>query len=121
LRLDEYEAFFATPDCALLAIAEDLELLGVPLCEELIEMIRVSTAADPGSVAPTLAGAQIVAEPRTQAEETAGQMFYAILSLARDAESDDAFFRTMLERMALYGARFESYLAERTAPDPRPV
>jgi hypothetical protein len=115
LKLEDSRAVCRTTDSALLAVAEDLELLGVPLCKEFAEMILVANAPDAEAVAPTVAGAEILAEPPTAAEQTAAQVVYAVSTLAHRPGVPEEVARSLTGRLAFFTARFESYLAERAA------
>ena len=117
MKLEDTRAVLRTSDNALLAVAEDLEILGVPLCKEFAEMILVANAPDAPAVAPTVAGAEILAEPLTAAEETAAQIIYAMSTLAYRPGVPDEVCRSVAGRLAYFTARFESYLAERDAID----
>jgi hypothetical protein len=117
VKLEDSRAVLRTTDNALLAVAEDLEIMGVPLCKEFAEMILVENAPDAPAVAPTLAGAEILAEPPTAAEQTAAQIVYAMSTIAHRPGVPDEVKRSVARRLAYFTARFESYLAERDAID----
>lgn len=120
MKLEDSRAVLRTTDNALLAVAEDLEIMGVPLCKEFAEMILVENAPDATAVAPTVAGAEILAEPPTAAEQTAAQIVYAMSTIVHRPGVPDEVRRAVARRLAYFTARFESYLAEREAIDPPP-
>jgi hypothetical protein len=115
LKLEDSRATCRATDSALLAVAEDLELVGVPLCKEFAEMILVANATDAAAVAPTVAGAEILDPPMTDAEKTAAQVVYAVSTLAQRPGVPEEVARALARRAAYFTARFESYLAERDA------
>ena len=117
MKLEDSRALCRTTDSALLAVAEDLELLGVPLCKEFAEMILVANAPHGTEVAPTAAGAEFLAEPATDAEKTAAQVIYAVSTIAHRPGVPEQVTRALMRRLAFFTARFESYLAERDAFD----
>jgi hypothetical protein len=120
VKLEDSRAVCRATDNALLAVAEDLELLGVPLCKEFAEMILVANAPDAEAVAPTVAGAEILSEPPTAAEQTAAQVLYAVSTLVHRPDVPEEVARAMAGRLAFFTARFESYLAERDAVEVAP-
>jgi hypothetical protein len=105
----------SAPEAELTAIAEDLELLGVPFSAEFAEMIRVSSSAEES--APSIASAEFMAEPTTPAEQTVGEMIYAVASLISRFGFDPVSARELSQQLAVYAARFETYLVERKIAD----
>ena len=114
MKLEDSRAACRKTDSALLAVAEDLELLGVPLCKEFAEMILVANALD---AEDSSAHAEILAEPPTAAEEAAAQVVYAVTTLAHRPGVPEEVARALTRRLAFFTARFESYLAERDPLD----
>jgi hypothetical protein len=100
------------------AIVDDLQLQDVALSCEFAEMLRVHAALDPMDLCPSAAGAQLLAEPITPAELTAAEVLMAVARAARVADLDDECVRRLAERAAMFASRFESYLMERSVPDP---
>ncbi|HET9730889.1 MAG TPA: hypothetical protein VFR41_15765 [Acidimicrobiia bacterium] len=117
MRAEFAEGLAAAPDSVIAAIAEDLELFGVPLCQEFAEMVYVARAENPRACAPSSAAADVLSEEPTPAERSAAEVLYALATLARRVDLDDAALRTLAGRVAFYLARFETYLAERDARD----
>jgi hypothetical protein len=99
---------------SLAQMAETLEDAGVPLTRELGEMIRLR--AGDIAVVPSTAAYELMGEPVTAAEETAAQLLTAIAIRGRDTRLDDDTLGRLLRYATVCAARFDSYLAERTAP-----
>ncbi len=100
------------PAVSLARVAEELERDGVPLARELTEMILAcdgDLAAAPSSPACDLLG-----EPMTRAEETAGRLLTTLARYARDARLDDETLALLMRLGTVCASRFDSYLVERT-------
>ena len=108
---------FDSPGAWLVAIASVLESQGVPLCEEFAEMVRSDMSAEPYSVCRARAATELLLEPMTTAEATASQMLLAAVTYARGTQLDEDALRRLMALLAVYVARFESYLAERSVRD----
>lgn len=108
---------FDSPGAWLVAIASVLEARGVPLCEEFAEMVRSDMSAEPYSVCRARAATELLLEPMTTAEATASQMLLAAFTHARETQLDDEGLPRLMALLAVYVARFESYLAERSVRD----
>jgi hypothetical protein len=100
------------PDSVLQLCTAELQRDGVPLADEFAEMIAVSGSRTLES-SPTLAAAELVAEPMTAAESVGTLLLAAIASRARDEQLDDEAILRIIARAAVLVARFETYLAER--------
>jgi hypothetical protein len=98
-------------------IVDDLQYRGVALSREFAEMLRVHAAPDPIDQCPSVAAAQLLAEPITQAEMTAAEVLTAVAHAAQAADLDDEFVHRLSECTALLASRFESYLMERWVPE----
>ena len=101
----------------LVALASVLESRGVPLCQEFAEMVRADMSAEPYSVCGAWAATELLLEPMTTAEATAAQMLLAAATHARETQVDDDSLQRLTALLAVYVARFESYLAERSVRD----
>jgi len=108
---------FDSPGAWLVAIASVLESRGVPLCIEFAEMVRTDMSAEPLSVCGARAATELLLEPMTTAEATASQMLLAAVTHARETQLDDDALPRLMALLAVYVARFESYLAERSVRD----
>jgi hypothetical protein len=113
LKLDDSRIVLRTTDKALLAVAEDLELIGVPLCNEFAEMIVAANAVDAPAGECSNPGVAILAERMTAAEHTSAEIIYAASTIAHRSDVPDEVRRSVARRLAFFTARFESYLAER--------
>jgi hypothetical protein len=100
---------------SLLRLAQELSAEGVPLCREFAEMMLVDIAGDAVPYMSSSAAAELMSEPPTRAEKTATGLLATVAMYVRDAQLDDEAIGELLGGTARYVARFESYLAERTA------
>jgi hypothetical protein len=105
------------PHEVLLAFAGELHDGGIPLCEEFAEMILVQLADDKHAVSPSLAVAELFAEPMTAAESVSTLVLATAAARARDAGLDDESLLRLMALATVFAARFESYLAERGTAD----
>jgi hypothetical protein len=99
-------------DAALQFFVRELQREHVALSDEFAEMIDVSSARTLVS-SPTLAAAELLAEPMTAAESTGALVMAAIAAHARDEGIDDEAILRVMAKAAVLVARFETYLAER--------
>jgi hypothetical protein len=91
------------------------------LCQEFIEMVQADMSAEPETVCPTRAATELLLEPITAAEDTAARVLAAAAAHARDVRLDDESLTRLMTLAATYAARFESYVAERGAPESSPL
>ncbi len=103
-----------SPHEALLAVAEHLRAESVPMGDLLSEMIVASTQADVASELGPAVG-ELLSEPMTGAESVGTLLLATIGARARDAEVDDEAILRVMALAAVLVARFETYLAERSA------
>jgi len=101
-------------DTALQFFVAELQREHVALADEFAEMIDVSSA-DTLDSSPTLAAAELLAEPMTAAESTGALVMAAIAAHARDDGMDDEAVLRIMAQAAVFVARFETYLVERGA------
>jgi hypothetical protein len=103
-----------TPHGALLAVTEQLRSEGVPLADMMSEL--VGTAAEIGeiTVLPKPV-ADLLAEPMTGAESVGTLLLATLAAHARDSQIDDESLLRVMALAAILVARFETYLAERSA------
>ena len=102
-------------DFSLLRLVQELSADGVPLCREFAEMMVVDIAGDAVPCMSRSAAVELMSEPPTRAENAATGLLAAVALYVRDAQLDDEAIAELLGGTARYVARFESYLAERTA------
>jgi hypothetical protein len=102
------------PHEALLAVVELLRAEAVPMSDLLREMIVASSRIDDISVLPD-AVAELLVEPMTAAESVSTLMLATTAARARDAQVDDEALIRVMALAAVLVARFETYLAERSA------
>ena len=102
-----------SPHQALLAVVAQLAAEGVPLSDLLGEMITAS--AEPADAAPAVPAADLLSEPMTAAESVATLLLATTAARARDARLDDEALLRVMALAAVLVARFETYLAERSA------
>jgi hypothetical protein len=99
-------------DRALQFFVAELQREHVALADEFAEMIDVSSARTLVS-SPTLAAAELLAEPMTAAESIGALFLAGIASRARDEQLDDEAILRVMAQAAVFVARFDTYLAER--------
>jgi|tagenome__1003787_1003787.scaffolds.fasta_scaffold19115044_2 hypothetical protein len=116
-RIPERRVENAAPsgDVSLLRLVQQLGADGVPLCREFAEMMLVDIAGDADPMVSSYAAVELMSEPPTRAEDAAARLLTAVARFVRDEQLDDESLGTLLSGAARYLARFESYLAERTA------
>lgn len=103
-----------SPHQALLAVVAQLATEGVPLSDLLGEMIAASAElAEDTSVVPAVA--DLLSEPMTAAESVGTLLLATTAARARDARVDDEALLRVTALAAVVVARFETYLAERSA------
>ena len=103
-----------SPHRALLAVVEQLRAEGVPCSDLLGEMIDASSAgADDPAMVPAVA--DLLSEPMTAAESAGTLLLATTAARARDSRIDDEALLRVMARAAVVVARFETYLAERSA------
>jgi hypothetical protein len=103
-----------SPHDALLAVVAQLGAEGVPLSDLLGEMIASSAELTEGDSAPS-AVADLLSEPMTAAESVGTLLLATTAARARDAGVDDERLLRVMALAAVLVARFETYLAERSA------
>jgi hypothetical protein len=103
-----------SPHRALLAVVEQLRDDGVPLADKMSELIVASADLDDIAVLPR-AVADLLSESMTGAESVGTLMLATLAAQARDSRVDDASLLKVMAVAALLVARFETYLAERSA------
>jgi hypothetical protein len=102
-----------SPHQALLAVVRQLCAEDVPLGDLLCEMILASSAlAEDAATAPV---ADLLCEPMTAAESVGTLLLATTAARARDAQVDDEALLRVMALAAVLTARFETYLAERSA------
>jgi hypothetical protein len=106
------------PGARLVAIADALDASGEQYCASFAEMVLADMSAEPHTVCPVRAATELLLEPMTSAEATAAKIMFTAAVHARDARLDDESLRRLMTLATVYVARFESYLAERSVPDP---
>jgi hypothetical protein len=79
------------------------------------EMMLVDIAGDAVPYMSSSAVAELMSEPPTRAELATAGLLATVVTYVRDAQLDDDAIDELLGGTARYVARFESYLAERTA------
>ena len=113
--LDEGVGAYVAPDGLLLAALDVLQRDGVELAAELGEMVQASSREDELTVSPTVAAAELLAQPMTAAESIGTLLLTTIAARVRDEGLDDEMLLRLMARAAVLVARFETYLAERGA------
>lgn len=103
-----------SPHRALLELVERLRDDGVPLADKMSEFIVASADLDDISVLPK-AVADLLSESMTAAESVGTLMLATLAAQARDTRIDDASLLKVMAVAAILVARFETYLAERSA------
>lgn len=102
-----------SPHQALLAVVRQLCAEAVPLGDLLGEMILASSMlTDDAATAPV---ADLLCEPMTAAESAGTLLLATTAARARDAQVDDEALLRVMALAAVVTARFETYLAERSA------
>jgi len=103
-----------SPHRALLAVVEQLRDDGVPLADKMSEFIIASADLDDIAVLPK-AVADLLGESMTGAESVGTLMLATLAAQARDSRLDDTALLKVMAVAAILVARFETYLAERSA------
>ncbi len=93
---------------------EQLRIDGVPLADKMSELIVANADLDDITVLPK-AVADLLSESMTGAESVGTLMLATLAAQARDSRVDDMTILRVMAVAAILVARFETYLAERSA------
>jgi hypothetical protein len=103
-----------SPHRALLTVVEQLRADGVPLADMMSELIIASADLEDVAIMPK-AVADLLSESMTAAESVGTLLLATTAAQARDAQIDDTALLRVMALAAILVARFETYLAERSA------
>jgi hypothetical protein len=88
---------------------------GVPLADKMSELVVASADIDDIGVVLPKAVTDLLAESMTGAESVGTLMLATLAAQARDSRVDDTSLLRVMALAAILVARFETYLAERSA------